>query len=581
MCRLLLSAAVLSFLLVAGCIEGEQGPAGPAGATGATGATGVGLPGPAGSPGTPGIQGPAGAAGAAGSTGAAAPLAAGTAAISGKLMKGPISGATVTVKGSGAGCTTLASTQSGAPLTCNIAVGNLASTAVSLADGTYTATINSSYTGPIIVEAVGGTYVNEVDGTTETGPGATTPLRAVVATAPTVGTTATVNLTPLTTMAAGRIFSQTGVLAIPATTITSATTLVQSMYGITNINAEPIDVNAALPAGSTVQTQQYGLLTAAFSQQAATLAIANPLDFLNAVVNDFNDGVLDGKVAASTAIIPLGATAALLSTAAANDLSTAMTNFTVASAARNLAGVAVDTTVAATVNAADETSIANSKLTFTTVANGITLTDAVNSRAQLISTVTGTTANAAAVATMTAASVKVVVPFAVVEGSVATTVPFSVTICPTAALNSVTCSTTDKRKMTVTLSKLTLTPSGNSVIASIPTDSTVNYSGATDTNGTAVAALATALVPTTIFTTSTTLPNQLTFDPNALKTQLAATSVAAFDAVVTTGNWTYSVAPGVTTYYRTPGVALTCTAADVTAAACKQTTLIQGPVNTS
>ena len=325
---MLLCTIAFSVLLVA--CKGDSGPIGPAGTAGPTGAAAVGIPGApgppgppgaqgapgapgVGTPGPPGPQGPPGQAGAAGATGAAAfPINA--KGIAGEVMKGHISGATVTAMGSGsAGCAAVGNTPTGVPLTCNLGPGNTVVTATTGADGTYSLNFPATYTGPVILQVIGGTFLNEIDGSAELGPAAA-PMRAILGTSPTPGTIANVAITPFTTMAAARVFARAGSGAVTESLVNGVNALVGSMYGIADIiGTMPVEVTAFLPFGVTANAQQYGLLTAAFSQQAANFGLANPLIFVNGVVDDFSDGLLDGLrngIAVSIAGGALPATAA-------------------------------------------------------------------------------------------------------------------------------------------------------------------------------------------------------------------------------------------------------------------------------
>ena len=573
---LLLCVIALGVFLVA--CEGEEGPAGAqgdTGATGATGAPGVGVAGPQGS------IGDAGAAGATGATGAQGPLPAGALGITGTAMKGALVGATVTFKGSGAGCTAISNTATGTPLLCNLAASNTALSATTGSDGSYAVQLNALYTGPVVIEVTGGTYVNEADGLTKTGP--TTAMKSILPLAPISGQV-TASVTPFTSMAAARAISQATTFTVTSTVVTSANDAVATLYGLTDIvGTEPINTALAVPTGTTANAQQYGLMTASFSQAAATLGI-EPLNLVNAVVTDYTDGVLDGKSgsdannsAAGVAITPTGSTVPLTATSASTELVTAAITF--GASATNVSGVTISSAVQTAATAAATTSSTSSALSYSVLNNRIIL----RAGATPVDTAQGVSSIAAAVATMAAvtaqddATLKVVVPYALVTGTAAANVAPQFTFCSATAAGSTTCHATDKRAMTITLSQLTLTPSGSILIASIPSTSTITFSG-TDSDGTAVT-LATTLAPTNIFTTSTTTnAHELTFDPNALVTALVAAGVTQFSSLVKTGNFAYTVTPSALTYLRSNGVQATCTSADVTVGACVSTTTITGPV---
>ncbi len=568
---LLLGGLVLGALIV-GC-SGSDGLDGAPGATGEAGPAGIGVVGPA------GPAGAAGAEGVAGAIGAAAPLGVGSAGLTGTLLKGKISLGTVTAYGTGTGCAAT-NPQSGTPPKCNLGAANTVVSTTSAVDGTYTLQFPSSYTGPIILEIVGGTYINEADGTLESGPAAATPMRAILPVAPLSTVISSVAITPFTTMAAARAISQAGTSAVTTLVATQANNAVQVAYGIADIvGTTPVDVTQAIPTGSTGNAQQYGLLTAAFAQQAITVlgVGADPLAFVNAVASDFgSDGVLDGKASGVgiTAVGVIGAPAVILtSTMAASGLVTAAS--TLALTVPGITVTVVDAAVAAATNAAHTTTLATSQLSYTTVNNGINVADTViGTRLQGISSITGTTATMTTVPSFASGSLTVTVPFATVDGTLTSTVPFIFSLCPTASAQSVTCSTTDARRITVTLSKLTIQPSGANAIVSIPSDSRVTFTGTSAASAAVVSA--TPLLPGTIFTVLTTvgLTNQLIFNPNSLIA--ASTNLAG---MLTAGNFTYTLVPGIATVFRSSGTAVTCTQADVTATACASVTLLKGPLS--
>ena len=576
----LLAVMALGLFLVA--CEGEEGPAGPAGAqgdageTGATGAPGVGVA---------GETGAAGATGETGATGAQGPLPAGAVGLTGTVMKGALVGATVTFKGTGAGCTAIGNTATGTPPLCNLAATNTVLSATTDSGGGYNVQINTDYTGPIIIEATGGTYLNEADGLTKTGP--STAMKTAVPVAPTTGQLVA-SVTPFTSMAAARALSQATTFAVTSTLITAANDAVEALYGITDIiGTDPINTSLVLPAGSTAQPQQYGLMTAAFSQAAATLGIVDPLNFVNAVVTDYTDGVLDGKsgsdannAAAGTAITPTGTTVPLTATSAATELVTAAITF--GASALNVSGVTISAAVQTATTAAATTSTASTALSYSVLNNRIILRSGATpvDTAQGVESITSGVAIMAPAVAQENATLKVVVPYALVTGTAAANVAPQFTLCAATAANSETCHATDKRSMTITLSQLTLTPSGSILIATIPASSVVTFSG-TDSDGTAVT-LAASQAPGTIFTVSaTTNAHELTFDPNALLAVLRTAGVTSVDLLEEAGHYTYTVTPSALTYLRSNGVQATCTSADVTVGACVSTTTIKGPLNIS
>ena len=509
---MLLCTIAFGLLLVA--CKGDSGPIGPAGPAGPTGAAAVGTSGPPGPPGPPGAsgapgapgvgmpgpqgpQGPAGPAGAAGAAGTAA-FPVNAKGIEGAVLKGPISGATVTAMGSGPGCVTIGNTPTGVPLTCNLGIGNTAVTATTGAGGAYSLNFLATYTGPVILQVVGGTFLNEIDGSAEVGPSAA-PMRAILGMSPTPGTIANVAITPLTTMAAARVFARAGSGEVTESLVNGVNALVGSMYGIADIiGTTPVEVTAFLPFGATANAQQYGLLMAAFSQQAANFGLANPLIFLNGVVEDFSDGVLDG-LRNGTAVSISGGT--LPATAASNDLAAAADAFA-QNLVRNLSGVQLSAPVRAATQSADETAAAANLLRFTLANNTVIFRDSTGTEGdapQPVTGVTDATATLGKVATVAAvADLNVIMPFALVQGTVASTAPVSVTLCEAdGALSAVCTATTEstaRRSITVTLSGLTLTPAGLGVNVSMPASGVVTVTEAINASGNSAPTLLTSVL---------------------------------------------------------------------------------------
>ena len=618
---MLLCTIAFSVLLVA--CKGDSGPIGPAGTAGPTGAAAVGIPGApgppgppgapgapgapgVGTPGPPGPQGPPGQAGAAGATGAAAfPINA--KGIAGEVMKGPISGATVTAMGSGsAGCAAVGNTPTGVPLTCNLGPGNTVVTATTGADGTYSLNFPATYTGPVILQVIGGTFLNEIDGSAELGPAAA-PMRAILGTSPTPGTIANVAITPFTTMAAARVFARAGSGAVTESLVNGVNALVGSMYGIADIiGTMPVEVTAFLPFGVTANAQQYGLLTAAFSQQAANFSLANPLIFVNSVVDDFSDGLLDGLRNGIAIPIPGGT---LPATAGAAGLAVAADAFA-QNLVRNLSGVQLSAQVRAATQSSDATAAGANLLQFTTTNNGILFRDGrdvppASAVADIIQSVTNVTNGTA---TLRKAPLEdtarpdrnLAIPFSLIQGMVSTTVPVSVTLCSSAAVNLATAEdettmcasagTEGRASITVRLSELTLTPAGLGVIAAIPDSATVAVTESLGMDGT-------PLLPTLVTTPLTPLvlappanvifdvpapplSNQLVFDPAALIAALPGEPVAVItalsDGTTEVDTVAYIIELGAPLYLRTPGQAITCTPVDVASGACVSVSTIVG-----
>jgi hypothetical protein len=138
--------------------------------------------------------------------------------ISGSVVDGPVSGATVTVK--------------------NAANGNVLGSTTTNADGSYSITI--SYSGDVILEASGGSYAddNSVQPITLTGP-----MRAVLSAN---GGNATANITPLTTMAYTQAFHSGTAISASLFNTTAANIAAQfKLDGVNLVSTLPIESGTA------------------------------------------------------------------------------------------------------------------------------------------------------------------------------------------------------------------------------------------------------------------------------------------------------------------------------------------------
>ena len=152
--------------------------------------------------------------------------------ISGSAVKGPVSGATVTVK--------------------NATTGATVGTTTTTATGAYTLSV--PYTGDAIVEVSGGTYTDEATGATTT---LSSPMRTVVTAG---GGTVTGVVTPLTTVAYTYAFGSATTSVTTAQFNTSATS-VAPQFKLTGVN-----LAASVPVTTAGTTDAYGQVLRALSQ---------------------------------------------------------------------------------------------------------------------------------------------------------------------------------------------------------------------------------------------------------------------------------------------------------------------------
>lgn len=220
--------------------------------------------------------------------------------VSGSIVKGPVSGASVTfytlnADGSRRSYYGPITTDSG---------------------GNFSATLTPAPTGPLEVVSSGGSYVDEATG-------AVTTLAAWdnLSAAWPVGTTRAV-VTPLTDVAAARVWIMaargTPSAAQLAEAIQSANISVAQQYGIDNLLATtPAPVADNTRVSTTTRAERnYGLVLAGIAQYAGTLGV-RPIDLVEALATDALDGQFNGlndntpitipKISGGTIALPVSA----------------------------------------------------------------------------------------------------------------------------------------------------------------------------------------------------------------------------------------------------------------------------------
>lgn len=202
--------------------------------------------------------------------------------MSGNVVKGPVSGATVNAFAVTGGT-----------------MGSQVSSTTTDATGAFTMSMGN-YAGPVMLQMSGGTYTDEATGA----PMAMGPGDIMTAVLPTIAAGATVNgvaVTPLTAMAQAMAQHMAG--GLTDANITAANTAVGNYFMVHDIvHTQPI--NPLVPGSATGATQDmmnYGMTLAAMSQYAKGAGMTSSSGFVTAMMNDASDGVIDGK-ASGTAV---------------------------------------------------------------------------------------------------------------------------------------------------------------------------------------------------------------------------------------------------------------------------------------
>lgn len=156
--------------------------------------------------------------------------------LSGLISAGPISGATVSVYA----------------LNPNGTRGALLGSAISDGSGNYSVNVSAN-AGPVVIEAVGGSYNEEADGSSQTN----TTLRTVL---PSYVSGQAVGITPVTEIAAAQVEGS----AIGATTINDVNSAVATVVGLTDITKPPAKPD--LSGSPSVDEKKYAIVLGAISQ---------------------------------------------------------------------------------------------------------------------------------------------------------------------------------------------------------------------------------------------------------------------------------------------------------------------------
>lgn len=252
----------------------------------------------------------------------------GTGMISGTAVKGPVSGATVT-----------------AYAISNGAKGDQLGSAQTDSNGGFTITVGP-YSGPVMLQMHGGSYMDEATGTRMTMLDADQLTCVIPSVTVSAGSAMTaIQITPLTSMAQAWAQSMAG--GMSAANITTANEHVAAAYlgsGVDILMTHPIDPTVAGSAnGVSIESKNYGMLLAAMSQEASDLGMTTSSSaMITAMMDDASDGMMDGRM--GTSAISLSGMGGMMGggnmmpTAATSQLVTAMTTF-INNLAANKSGV--------------------------------------------------------------------------------------------------------------------------------------------------------------------------------------------------------------------------------------------------
>jgi hypothetical protein len=199
----------------------------------------------------------------------------GTGFVSGTVTKGPVGNAAITAYG-------ISSGQMGAQI----------GTATTDVNGNFRIDMGS-YTGPVMLQMSGGSYMDEATGASVTmanGDMMTAVMPSIAAKANISG----VQVTPLTAMAQAMAQHMAG--GMTDANIAAANTAMGNTFSVSDIlHIAPMNPLASgSGTGASQDAQNYGMTLAAMSQYAQTLGLSSSSSMVTAMMNDATDGVLNG-----------------------------------------------------------------------------------------------------------------------------------------------------------------------------------------------------------------------------------------------------------------------------------------------
>lgn len=201
--------------------------------------------------------------------------------VSGAVVKGPVGGASVS-----------AFAVSNGTMGAKVGGGTTDSA------GNFSISIGD-YSGPLMLQASGGSYADEATGTSMTVQPGDVMAAAIPSVAAGSATTG-IQITPLTSMAHARVHHMAG--GITSTSIATANSAVGAYFSVSDIlHVAPMDPTVA-GSGTTATPDQrnYGMSIAAMSQYAQSIGMPYSSGIVTAMMDDASDGMMDGKMGATS-----------------------------------------------------------------------------------------------------------------------------------------------------------------------------------------------------------------------------------------------------------------------------------------
>ncbi len=221
--------------------------------------------------------------------------------VSGAVVDGPVSGATISA---------FAVSSAGVVGTTPLA------TAITTATGSYSLTLPAGTTGAILLTSTGGSFIDDVTGKTVNAPDLSVLIPSVSGTAP-----VTAQLTPLTTIAAQvALATSSATNSVSSVAAAINTAIGAALGGQSDIVGTPlVDVSTAGCAAAASQASiDASLVLAGINQLAAMYNVSTP-DLIQAIVADIqSDNTFDGTAGGVALTVPLSGGTVLLCTIEGN-----------------------------------------------------------------------------------------------------------------------------------------------------------------------------------------------------------------------------------------------------------------------
>ena len=244
----------------------------------------------------------------------------GSGMINGTVVKGPVAGATVKAYG-----------------ITNGVMGAQVATGTTDSQGNFSISIGD-YTGPVMLQMSGGTYIDEATGLTMTmSPGDV--MTAVIPSVTSGETITNIMVTPLTSMAQAMAGNMSG--GMTGANITAANSSIGSYFMVNDIlHTQPMNPLVSGASGTATQDMMnYGMAIASISQSAKDMGMSSSSSMVTAMMNDASDGVMNGMMGSTPVMMGgmMGGSSMMTTTAGTSGLATEMAAFI--ASPMNMAGV--------------------------------------------------------------------------------------------------------------------------------------------------------------------------------------------------------------------------------------------------